>query len=92
MNNPCVRARVTIRRVQRHPISQKTLRSTSMIQKHMVRGATFNLVPDAINDFAFHHAHLSIDEAIHIIADQVSISSMSAILAITFLTIKSSVD
>lgn len=54
----------------------------------MVRGATLGLVPDALNDFGFHHAQMSVDEAIHIVLDQATISSLSAILAITLLVLR----
>jgi hypothetical protein len=48
----------------------------------VVRGATLGLVPDALNDFAFHHAQVNVDEAIHLVIDQATISSMTAVLAI----------
>jgi hypothetical protein len=54
----------------------------------VVRGATLGLVPDAINDFGFHHAQMSLDEAIHIILDQATISGLSAMLAITLLVLR----
>lgn len=87
---PCVHARIAVRRVQRHPVTQRTMRSGFLLKKHVVRGATLGLVPDALNDFGFHHAHVSIDEAIHIVIDQASISAMSAVIAITLLVIRES--
>jgi len=78
----CVHVRIAIRRVQRHPVTQRTIRSSSLIKKHVVRGATLGLVPDALNDFAFHHAQVNVDEAIHLVIDQATISSMTAFLAI----------
>jgi len=78
----CVHVRIAIRRVQRHPVTQRTIRSGTLIKKHVVRGATLGLVPDALNDFAFHHAQVNVDEAIHLVIDQATISSMTAVLAI----------
>ena len=78
----CVHVRIAIRRVQRHPVAQRTIRSGTLIKKHVVRGATLGLVPDALNDFAFHHAQVNVDEAIHLVIDQATISSMTAVLAI----------
>jgi hypothetical protein len=78
----CVHVRIAIRRVQRHPVTQRTIRSSTLIKKHVVRGATLGLVPDALNDFAFHHAQVNVDEAIHLVIDQATISSMTAVLAI----------
>jgi hypothetical protein len=54
----------------------------------VVRGATLSLVPDALNDFAFHHAQANLDEVLHILQDQVTISGMSAMLAIALLSLK----
>ena len=85
MNKPCVQVRVVVRRVQRHPITQRTFRSGILIKKHVVRGATLGLIPDALNDFAFHHAPLTVNEAVHILQDQVTISSLSAMMAIVLM-------
>jgi ribosomal protein L31E len=78
----CVHVRIAIRRVQRHPVSRRAIRSGTLIRKHVVRGATLGLVPDALNDFAFHHAQVTVDEAIHLVLDQAAISSLTAVLAI----------
>jgi ribosome-interacting GTPase 1 len=89
-SRPCVHARIAVRRVQRHPVTQRTVRSGVLLKKHVVRGATLGLVPDALNDFGIHHAPVSIDEAIHIVMDQMSISAMSAVIAITLLALRES--
>jgi hypothetical protein len=78
----CVHVRIAIRRVQRHPVAQRTIRSGALIKKHVVRAATLGLVPDALNDFAFHHAKVNVDEAIHLVVDQATISSLTAVMAI----------
>ena len=81
MNKPCVQTRVALRRVSRHPFVRQTLRTGSRIQKHVVRGATLGLVPDAVNDIAFHHAQLNVNEIVHVIQDTVAISTMNMVLA-----------
>ena len=81
MNKPCVQTRVVIRRVSRHPVVQQTIRSGSRIQKHVVRGATLGLVPDAVNDIAFHHAQLNVAEVVHVFQDTITISTMNIVLA-----------
>ena len=81
MNKPCVQTRVAMRRVSRHPIVRQTIRSGARIQKHVVRGATLGLVPDAVNDIAFHHAQLNMTEVIHVFQDTIAISSMNMVLA-----------
>lgn len=88
MVETCIHVRITVRRVQRHPITRRTVRSTTLLKKHVVRGVTLSLIPDALNDFAFHHAQVSMDEVIHILQDQVSVSSMSAVLAIALLSLR----
>lgn len=80
--------RVTVRRVQRHPITKRTVRSTTLLKKHVVRGVTLSLVPDALNDFAIHHAQVSLSEITHLVLDQVTISGMSAAMAIAMLALK----
>jgi hypothetical protein len=52
------------------------------IQKHVVRGATLGVLPSGLNDVFFHHTQLTMDEAVHIIVDQASISAMSGVLAL----------
>jgi hypothetical protein len=84
----CVTVRVTVRRVQRHPITQRTVRSTTLLKKHVVRGVTLSLVPDALNDFGIHHAQVSLSEVTHLLLDQVTISGMAAAMAIAMLALK----
>jgi hypothetical protein len=81
MNKPCVQTRVVLRRVSRHPVFQQTIRTGTRIQKHAVRSATLSLVPDAVNDIAFHHAQLNVNEVVHVIQDTVAISTMNMVLA-----------
>jgi hypothetical protein len=81
MNKPCVQTRVVLRRASRHPVVQQTIRVGNRIQKHAVRGATLSLVPDAVNDIAFHHAQLNMTEVIHVFQDTIAISSMNMVLA-----------
>jgi hypothetical protein len=81
MNKPFVQTRVIIRRVSRHPIVKQTIRTGSRIHKHVVRSATLSLVPDAVNDIAFHHAQLNVTEVVHVFQDTLAISTMNMVLA-----------
>jgi hypothetical protein len=92
MTAPCLVARVAVRKVQRHPLTKKTLRASVKIHKHVVRGATLGVIPSGLNDLVFHHAQFTVDEAIHIVVDQASVSSMSAILAIILLASRSALS
>jgi hypothetical protein len=85
MNKPCVKVQITVRRIQRHPITKKTIRTGTLLQKHVIRSATLGVVPSTVNDMVFHHAQLNIDELIHIVQDQASISSISALMAIAMI-------
>jgi hypothetical protein len=82
----CVQFRVTVRRVSNHPY----VRSGKFLQKHVVRGATLSLVPGAVNDMAFHHAQLNIDEFFHVVQDTTSIGVMTLALALTLAATKPS--
>jgi len=84
----CVTVRISVRRVQRHPITKRTMRSTTLLKKHVVRGVTLSLVPDALNDFAIHHAQVNLAEITHLVFDQVTISGMSAAMAIAMLALR----
>ena len=92
MNKPCVKVQITVRRIQRHPITKRTFRTGTLLQKHVIRSATLGMVPSTVNDMVFHHAQLNVDELIHIVQDQASISSISALLAIAMIASKIAID
>jgi hypothetical protein len=78
---PCVHVQITVRRVTRHPVIQRSMRSGTLVQKHVIRNATLGIVPDAVNDVAFHHAHIDFNEIIHVFQDTASISTMTLVMA-----------
>jgi hypothetical protein len=88
MNKPCVHTRIAIRRIERHPIVQRTVRSGVFLRKHVVRGATLSLVPDAVNDIAFHHAQLNVNEVFHVAQDTAVISTINALAALAAIAVK----
>jgi hypothetical protein len=92
MNKVCVQTRITVRRVQRHPLTKKTLRTGSFIKKQIIRGATLGVVPSGLNDVIFHHSQITMDEALHLIIDQATISSMAGIIALFLVLSKASLD
>lgn len=77
---PCVQVQITVRRVTRHPVIQRSLRTGARLQKHVIRNATLGLVPDAVNDVAFHHAHVDLNEIIHVVQDTATISTMTLVM------------
>ena len=50
------------------------------MQKHVIRNATLGLVPDAVNDVAFHHAHIDLLEVLHVVQDTATISTMTLVM------------
>lgn len=73
----CIQVRIAVRRASRHP----AIRTGVFLRRHVVRGATLGIVPDALNDVAFHHAQLNMNEIVHVIQDVAATSTMSAALA-----------
>lgn len=84
----CVTIRVTIRRVSRHPLTRKTIRSGSLLRKHVVRSATLGLLPSTLNDVVIHHAPLSLGEILHVTQDTVVVAGINALTAIAVTALK----
>lgn len=84
----CVRTRVIIRRVSRHPVVQRTFRSGSLLRKHIVRGATLSLVPTTVNDVVFHHAPLNIGEVVHVVQDTAIVTTINAVATVLTIATK----
>jgi methyl coenzyme M reductase subunit C len=77
----CVQTQIAIRRVQRHPLTKKTIRR---IEKHVVKGTAIGLVPSAINDVMIHHAPIDFNEFIHVTQDTLAVTILN--LAINIAT------
>ena len=88
MNKVVRRTCITVRRVARHPVVSRTLRSENLLRRHLVRGATLGLVPNTINDMAFHHAQMNLGEIIHVTQDTVTIGTIDALAAILMIITK----
>ena len=82
MNKVVRKTCVTVRRVTRHPVVTRTLRSPQLLRRHIIRGATLGLVPNTINDVAFHHAQLNLGELVHITQDTVTVTTLDTVTAI----------
>jgi hypothetical protein len=78
----CVTLRVTVRRVVRHPLTRRTIRSGALLRKHVVRGATLGLLPSTVNDIVVHHAPLNLGEILHVTQDTVTIAGLNAVMAL----------
>ena len=78
MRKTCVQIRVSVRRISRHPLTRRTLRTS----KHLIRGATFGILPSTMNDVVIHHAPLTLGEVLHVTQDTLTVASINAIVAI----------
>ena len=88
MDRTLKRTCITVRRVSRHPIIQRSIRSSTLIRKHAVRSAVLSIIPATLNDVVIHHAPLSVDEVVHTLTDTISIGTMNTVIAILALASK----
>ena len=80
----CIQTRVAFRRVQRHPITKKTLKKSEFIKKQVVQGTAMSLVPSALNDIVFHHAPINIDEFFHATQDATTATVLTVFFKIVY--------
>jgi hypothetical protein len=74
---PCVRTLVTVRRVQRHPLTRKTLKTVQ-------RNVGLGIVPSGLNDLVFHHAQPTLDEMTHLFADHATVTLTASLLIFAY--------
>ena len=84
----CVTIRVTVRKITRHPLTRKTIRSGALLRKHVVRSATLGLLPSTVNDVVVHHAPLNLGEILHVTQDTVTIAGLNALMALVSTLVK----
>jgi len=77
----CVQTQIAIRRVQRHPVTKKTIRR---IEKHVVKGTAIGLVPSALNDVLIHHAPIDFGELVHVTQDTLAVTILNLVLQIGY--------
>lgn len=82
MDRTLKRTCITVRRVGRHPVIQRTVRSGSLLKKHVVRATTLSMIPSTVNDVVFHHAQLNVQEVVHTATDTLTIGTMNALVAL----------
>ena len=80
--------RVTVRKITRHPLTRKTIRSGALLRKHVVRSATLGLLPSTVNDVVVHHAPLNLGEILHVTQDTVTIAGLNALMALASTLVK----
>jgi hypothetical protein len=88
MDRALKRTCITVRRVGRHPVIQRSMRSGTLLKKHVVRATTLSMIPSTVNDVVFHHAQFGIEEVIHSATDSVTIGTMNALVALISIAAK----
>jgi len=82
MDKNLMRTCVRFRRVGRHPVIQRSIRSSALLKKHVIRATAFSIVPGALNDVVFHHAPLTLQEVVHSASDSVTVTTISAVVSL----------
>ena len=82
MERAVKRTCLTVRRASRHPVIQRSLRSSTFLKKHVIRATALSFIPDTANDVIFHKAQLNMDEFVHAASDTLTIAAMSTLAAI----------
>jgi len=81
MSGRCVtlhvlRATRQVKRLGREPVVRRT---TKFVERHVVKSSVAAFVPTVMNDTLMHHQAITTDAIIHIVSDDVSVSSMIAL-------------
>ncbi len=64
------------KRLGREPVVRRT---TKFVERHVVKSSVAAIVPTIVNDTLFHHQAVTLDNMIHLVSDDVSVSSMVAL-------------
>ena len=84
MSGRCVtlhvlRATRQVKRLGREPVVRRT---TRFVERHVVKSSVAAFVPTVVNDTLMHHQAITLDNMIHLVTDDVSVSSMVALVSI----------
>lgn len=88
MDRAVKRVCITVRKVPRHPVMKRTLRSGTFLKKYAIRSAALAFAPSVVNDVVFHHAQLGVDEVFHVAQDTTVISTMDTLIGILMIAVK----
>ena len=88
MDRALKRTCITVRRAGRHPVIQRSMRSGTLLKKHVVRATTLSMIPSTVNDVIFHHAQFGIEEVMHSASDSLTIGTMNALVALISIAAK----
>jgi len=68
-----------VKRIGREPVVRRT---SKFVERHVVKSSVAAFVPTVMNDTLIHHQAITADTIIHIVTDDVSVSSMVALATI----------
>lgn len=74
MKRSCIQLRKVIRNSKPH-----FRRTTRYVERHVVKTSVVGFVPSVVNDVIIHHVQMTPVELFHIVSDDVSVSSMTAL-------------
>jgi len=84
MSGRCVtlhvlRATRQVKRLGREPVVRRT---TKFVERHVVKSSVAAFMPTIVNDTLIHHQAITLDTLFHVATDDVSVSSMMALVII----------
>lgn len=78
----CRRVTIQIKKVSRHKMVRRAVRSGTLLRKTLVRNAALSVVPSALNDVVIHHAPLNQAELLHVTIDSMTVNTLSSVASI----------
>jgi hypothetical protein len=79
---------VCIKLTARRKEVKRLFRSSSLIKKHIARGAILSLVPSEVTDIVIHHAKVEIGEMARIAADSITTTALGTAISISMTALK----
>jgi hypothetical protein len=71
------RVQVQVKMITRSRAFKRTIRTTQMIQKAVIRNSIYSVGPTALNDVLVHHAHLDLSEITKVAVDTLTVDGMT---------------
>ena len=79
---------VCIKLTARRKEVRRLFRSSTLIKKHIVRGAILSLVPSEMTDIIVHHARIEIGEIARVAAESITTTAVGTALSISMTALK----
>lgn len=79
---------VCIKLTARRKEVKRLFRSSSLIKKHIARGAILSLVPSEVTDIVIHHAQVELGEIVRVAADSITTTALGTAISIGMTALK----